>query len=420
MYISQLRKNSLAEPLIMSSPDFASEVSTLNPAFSSLSLPLDNPSPVRRSSRARSSEPDSPGSAKRQRQMSSSSLRLPRGVQRQSRNGAAYSGWVTVEGYRLLGPARPTAELASLDRERLAEAKLIGGLPEARKIIQQLHAEVASTRRIKSQYLSAVPLGQQGLHHSVSAIQLRSSSLSHLSPMTRNLPKWVCVITPCGSKDMWFLRSEKLFSSFTLRTDLDLAKGVHFLEFGALRHSVEEARRDANPSESPIVKDEMIELGSTTHKLVQTQDAVWGFVAVAELVLENRTAYVGVCIFCDVILTAGPARGSRSSAESDAFLMVSEVLASGISFAASHHSMPGANPAEDIFMPEKTGGEGELLAAPDVKSDDMDAETAEDDKETNIPVTPSGPLPEVDYSEGGDSSVSLYNNNLDVDDHRTL
>ena len=372
----------------MSSPDFASEVSTVNPAFSNFSLPLDNPSPVRRSSRARSSEPDSPGSAKRQRQMSSSSLRLPRGVQRQSRNGAAYSGWVTVEGYRLLGPARPTAELASLDRERLAEAKLIGGLPEARKIIQQLHAEVASTRRVKSQYLSGMPLAQQGLHHSVSAIQLRSSSQSHLSPLTRNLPKSVCVITPCGSKDMWFLRPEKLFSSFTFRTDIELEKGVHFLEFGALRHSMEEARRDAYPSEEPVVKEEMTELGSTTHKLVQNQDAVWGFVGVAELVIENRTAYVGVCIFCDVILTAGPARGSRSSAESDAFMMVSEVLASGISFAASHHNMPGAtNPAEDIFLPEtkeedvKTvvDYEGEIK----IDDGDLEAETAEEDNETS-------------------------------------
>lgn len=330
--------------------------------------------------------------------MSSASLRLPRGVQRQSRNGAAYSGWVTVEGYRLLGPARPTAELASLDRERLAEAKLMGGLPEARKIIQQLHAEVASTRRIKSQYLSPMHQGHHHASSSVSAIQLRSSSLSHLSPMTRNLPKSVCVITPCGSKEMWFMRSEKVFASFTLRTDLQLEKGVHYLEFGTLRHSVEEARRDANPSEEPIAKNEMVELGSTTHKQVQLQDAVWGFVAVAELVIENRTAYVGVCVFCDVILTSGPARGSRSSAESDALMMVSDVLASGISFAASHHSLPGANPAEDIFLQTANKEEEE-----EVKNElEVDVESVEDDKDTNIPITPSGQAPEEEQCEESD------------------
>ena len=381
----------------MSSPDFASEVSTMNAAFSNLALPLDHTSLVRRSSRARSSEPDSPGSAKRQRQVSNGSLRLPRGVQRQSRNGAAYSGWVTVEGYRLLGPARPTAELASFDRERLAEAKLIGGLPEARKVIQQLHAEVATTRRIKSQYLT--PMAGTPVQ-STSAIQLRSQS--HLSPLTRNLPKNVCVLTACGSRDLWILRTEKLFSSYTPRTDLQLDKGVYFFDFGAIRHTIEEARRDAHPSEEPMLKEEIQEIGSTTNKLTQQQESVWGFCAVAELVLENKTAFVGLCVFCDVILPAGPARGSRSSAESDAFLIVSEVLASGISYAASHHVMPSPNPAEDLFLPS-TVEDSQDVSPPEtpsypmeIKTDDMSEETSlEDDKETNVPITPSGPVANV-------------------------
>ena len=283
----------------------------------------------------------------------------------------------------MLGPARPTAELASLDRERLAEAKLIGGLPEARKVIQQLHAEVASTRRIKSQYLTNynIPHGSSG----ASAIQLRSASTFHLSPLTRNLPKFVAVITPCGSKDMWLLRTDKLYTSYTERTDVALDKGVYLLEFGVTRNTVDEARRDAQVSDPstassdsmPVHKEEMAELGSTTHKIPQLQESVWGYCAVAELVIENKTAYVGVCIFCDVILTAGPARGSKSSAESDAFQMVSDVLASGISYAASHYLMPQPNPAEDIFVP--TIGE-----------DDMKVED-EDDNETNVPITPSGP-----------------------------
>ena len=388
----------------MSSPDFASEVSNMNPAFAGLALPLDNNGLVRRSSRARSSEPDSPNSAKRQRQVSTSSLRLPRGVQRQSRNGAAYSGWVTVEGYRLLGPARPTADLASLDRERLAEAKVIGGLPEARKVIQQLHAEVASTRRIKSQYLSPLPGTPM---QPTSAIQLRSSSVSHLSPLTRSLPKSVCVITPCGSKDMWFLRSDKLFSSFTPRTDLSLERGVYFLEFGAIRHTIDEARRDAYPNEEPMAKEEMNELGSTTHKLVQQQESVWGFCALAELVLENKTAYVGVCIFCDVILTAGPARGSRSSAESDAFMMVSDVLASGISYAASHHVMPLPNPAEDIFLVgvEVASSSEEPSTPEEIKTDFTGEEAFDDDKETHVPITPSGPAGIAPDESGAESSM---------------
>ena len=369
----------------MSTAEFASEMRTMNAGFGALALPMDPSTPVRRSSRARSSEPESPGSAKRQRQVSSSSMRLPRGVQRQSRNGAAYSGWVTVEGYRLLGPARPTAELASLDRERLAEAKMVGGLPEARKVIQQLHAEVASTRRIKSQYISSVPMSSST---PTSSIQLRSASVSHLSPLTRGLPKFVSVITPCGSKDMWFMRQDKLFASFVPRTDTGLEEGVFMVEFGALRHTMDEARRDASMSDEPVEKEEMHELGST--RVYQQQDAVWGFCGVAETVLENRTAYIGVCIFCDVILTAGPARGSRSSAESDAFLMVSDVLASGISFAANRSTMPSANPAEDIFLPMAATSASDEHSF-EIKSMEESIAEMEDDKETIVPVTPSGP-----------------------------
>jgi hypothetical protein len=376
----------------MSSTEFASEMRVMNASFSGLAFPLDHPSPVRRSSRARSSEPESPSSAKRQRQASSSSLRLPRGVQRQSRNGAAYSGWVTVEGYRLLGPARPTAELASLDRERLAEAKLIGGLPEARKVIQQLHAEVASTRRIKSQYITSTPgpSPQPG-----SAIQLRSSSFAHLSPLTRGLPKFVSVITPCGSKDMWFMRQDKLFASYIPRSDVKLEEGVYMLEFGTLRHTLEEAQRDASQGEEPVMKDEMAELGST--RIQQQQDAVWGFCGVAETIIENRTAYIGVCIFCDVVLTAGPARGSRSSAESDSFLMVSDVVASGISYAVNRSTtVPIANPAEDLFLPHNvvivpTTPSEEGGQSFDVKSAEESVTEMDDDKETSVPITPTGP-----------------------------
>ena len=380
----------------MSSAEFASEMRMMNAGFSGLGFALDHPSPVRRSSRARSSEPESPSSAKRQRQVSSSSLRLPRGVQRQSRNGAAYSGWVTVEGYRLLGPARPTAELASLDRERLAEAKLVGGLPEARKVIQQLHAEVASTRRIKSQYITSGP-GPSA--HSSSAIQLRSSSLSHLSPLSRGLPKHVSVITPCGSKDMWFMRQDKLFASFISRSDIQVEEGVYMLEFGTLRPTIEEAQRDAMQTEEPVMKEEMTELGSS--RVFQQQDAVWGFCGVAETVIENRTAYIGVCIFCEIILTAGPARGSRSSAESDAFLMVSDVLASGISYAANRSTtIPNLNPAEDLFLATN------VVVAPttpseeehsfDVKSAEESVTEMDDDKETSVPITPTGPAPIVE------------------------
>ena len=380
----------------MSSAEFASEMRVMNASFSGLAFPLDHPSPVRRSSRARSSEPESPSSAKRQRQVSSSSLRLPRGVQRQSRNGAAYSGWVTVEGYRLLGPARPTAELASLDRERLAEAKLIGGLPEARKVIQQLHAEVASTRRIKSQYITSAPGPST---QPTSAIQLRSSSMSHLSPLSRGLPKHVSVITPCGSKDMWFMRQDKLFASYIPRSDVKLEEGVHMLEFGTLRHTLEEAQRDANQGEEPVMKEEIAELGSA--RIQQQQDAVWGFCGVAETIIENRTAYIGVCIFCDVVLTAGPARGSRSSAESDAFLMVSDVLASGISYAVNRSTtVQSANPAEDLFIP--TNVHDNVVIAPttpseeggqsfDVKSAEESVTEMDDDKETSVPITPTGP-----------------------------
>lgn len=384
----------------MSSGEFASEIRTMNVGFPPLGVPLEHSSSVRRSSRARSSEPDSPGSAKRQRQISSSSLRLPRGVQRQSRNGAAYSGWVTVEGYRLLGPARPTAELASLDRERLAEAKLMGGLPEARKVIQQLHAEVASTRRIKSQYLTNIPTSSS---QPQSSIQLRSSSLSHLSPLSRGLPKFVSVITPCGSKDTWFMRQDKLFASFAPRTDLELEDGLYIVEFGALRNTVDEARRDANPSDEAVEKEEIAELGSS--KGSQHQDAVWGFCGVAEAVIENRTAFVGVCVFCDVVLTAGPARGSRSSAESDSFLMVSDILASGISYAANRSILPTPNPAEDLFLPQSeryiVSNSPSEEASIEIKSFEDSNTEMDDDKETSVPITPSGPLegPIVDGTE---------------------
>ena len=304
----------------------------------------------------------------------------------------------------MLGPARPTAELASLDRERLAEAKLIGGLPEARKVIQQLHAEVASTRRIKSQYLTNIHAIGGGSavsssYHSSSTIQLRSGSTSHLSPLTRNLPKSVCVISPCGARDMWYLRTDKLYASFTQRTDLvNLEKGVFVLDFGVTRQSVDEARRDADHLDAdvvseeggaatsteessaagsvatPIKKEDIVELGSTTHKIVQQQESVWGYCAVAELVLENRTAFVGVCIFCDVVLTAGPARGSRSSAETDAFGMVSDILASGISYAVNNYIIPNPNPAEDLFLPTLLKIEDDV-PAPDTTVDEEDFET---------------------------------------------
>jgi len=341
----------------------------------------------------------------------------------------------------LLGPARPTAELASLDRERLAEAKLIGGLPEARKVIQQLHAEVASTRRIKSQYLtnihaigggSAVPSS----YHSSSTIQLRSGSTSHLSPLTRNLPKSVSVIGPCGARDMWYLRSDKLYASYTQRTDLvNIEKGVFVLDFGVTRQSVDEARRDAEHLESadnfseeggatvtsteessatgsigtPIKKEDIAELGSTTHKLVQQQESVWGYCAVAELVIENRTAFVGVCIFCDVVLTAGPARGSRSSAETDAFGMVSDILASGISYAVNNYIIPNPNPAEDIFLPNSQKIE-EDVAAPDTTEDEFDTPSMVTANGATLMVSTSSiseeeedALPPINTPTGGES-----------------
>ena len=369
---------------------------TMSHAFAGLSIPIENTSsPLRRSGRPRSNEHDSPSSEGKAKKMRNTHLRLPRGVQRQSRNGAAYSGWVTVEGYRLLGPARPTAELASQDRERLAEAKMVGGLPEARKVIQQLHAEVASTRRVKSQYLpmSSVP---------GSSIQLRSASVSHLSPLTRSLPASVAVLTPCGSKDMWFLRSDKVYASFTRRTDVSLEKGAYLLEFGATRSSVEEARRDVGNNEdvyTPMGSSELVELGGS--KILLQQESVWGFCAVAELVLENKTAFVGVCIFCDVVLTAGPARGSRSNAETDAFMMVADVLASGISYAANHHVMPTLNPAEDLFV--------EGLA--EESKEEEDVEFDEEDKETHVPITPSGPAVIGDIEESEDNvSPSFVSN----------
>lgn len=383
-YASEIIPNMYSVPTTNAGPSYGYNMSH---ATSGLSIPMESTSsPLRRSGRARSNEQDSPSSESKAKRMRNTHLRLPRGVQRQSRNGAAYSGWVTVEGYRLLGPARPTAELASQDRERLAEAKMVGGLPEARKVIQQLHAEVASTRRVKSQYL--VP-GISG-HHGGSSIQLRSSSVSHLSPLTRSLPKSVCVLTPCGAKDMWFLRNDKLYASFAPRTDIELNKGVYLLDFGATRSTVEEARRDVDDISTACGSTE--DLGAS--KIPLQQESVWGFCAVAELVLENKTAFVGVCVFCDVILTAGPARGSRSSAETDAFSMVSEVLSSGISFAANHHTMPTPNPAEDLFMESFTPTEGGECKEeePAMYEDDVEFTQDDEDKETHVPITPSGDL----------------------------
>jgi hypothetical protein len=85
------------------SPEYASDISSefrTHPNVNALSLPVDHHSPLRRSGRSRSNEQDSPLSDSKAKRMRQSNLRLPRGVQRQSRNGAAYSGWVTVEGYR--------------------------------------------------------------------------------------------------------------------------------------------------------------------------------------------------------------------------------------------------------------------------------------------------------------------------------
>lgn len=329
--------------------------------------------------------------------------------------------------HRLLGPARPTAELASLDRERLAEAKLIGGLPEARKVIQQLHAEVASTRRIKSQYLTNIHAiggasAVSSSYHTSSTIQLRSGSTSHLSPLTRNLPKSVCVISPCGARDMWYLRSDKLYASFTQRTDVvNLDKGVFVLDFGVTRQSVEEARRDADHLDAagdahseegaatsteesssgsvstPIKKEDIAELGSTTHKLVQQQESVWGYCAVAELVLENRTAFVGVCIFCDIVLTAGPARGSRSSAETDAFGMVSDILASGISYAVNNYIIPNPNPAEDLFLPNVKVEDD--VPAPDTTVDE-DYEDASFEESAAAAIATEEATPIISSEEG--------------------
>jgi len=87
------------------------QASDVNVEAPGLAIP-GSPEPfVRRSGRQRPSEEGTP--SKKLKKVRPTALRLPRGVQRQSRNGAAYSGWVTVDGYRLLGPARPSAELAS-------------------------------------------------------------------------------------------------------------------------------------------------------------------------------------------------------------------------------------------------------------------------------------------------------------------
>ena len=85
------------------SPEYASDISSEFRSMSNvnaLSLPLDTHASLRRSGRSRSNEQDSPTSDSKAKRMRQTNLRLPRGVQRQSRNGAAYSGWVTVEGYR--------------------------------------------------------------------------------------------------------------------------------------------------------------------------------------------------------------------------------------------------------------------------------------------------------------------------------
>jgi hypothetical protein len=306
--------------------------------------------------------------------------------------------------FRLLGPARPTAELASIDRERLAEAKLVGGLPEARKVIQQLHAEVASTRRIKSQYLSP----NYGSGSNLSTIQLRSSYVSRLAVPSNNLlPQSVAIITPCGSRDMWVFRPDKLYSSFVDRTDLKLEKGVYILDFGAIRNTIEEARRDAALTDmavssttdeeppQPLEKEDLVELGTSSGRQTEHQSSVWGFCAVAEVnpAGSKRAGFVGVCIFCDVILTAGPVRGSKSSAECDAFAMISEVLASGITYAASHYVMPTPNPAEDIFEEPTAVEESEYDEM--MSEEPSFEETKEDDDlETRAPITPSGPAPE--------------------------
>jgi len=198
---------------------------------------------------------------------------------------------------------------------------------------------------------------------------------------------------------MWFLRSDRVYASYSIRTDLPLDNGVYLLDIGATRQTVEEARRDVQladlisgplstsaesvsmdsmdgASANTIKKEDLEQLGSTTHKIPQQQESVWGYCAVAELVLENKTAYVGTCVFCDVVLTAGPARGSRSSAETDAFMMVSDVLASGISYAATNYVMPSPNPAEDIFLPSSTA---EAVAAPEEEEMESVEETLEED-----------------------------------------
>ena len=225
---------------------------------------------------------------------------------------------------------------------------------------------------------------------------------------------------------MWYLRSDKLYASFAHRSDLEnLDKGVFVLDFGALRQTVEEARRDADHLEmdttseaatsteessgagsvaTPTIKKEDIaELGSTTHKIVQQQESIWGYCAVAELVLENRTAFVGVCIFCDVVLTAGPARGSRSSAETDAFAMVSDIIARGISNAVYNYIIPNPNPAEDIFLPslsnvEKT--EEDVAAVPETTVDEDDFVPA-----ANTPIITTNSLSETEGDDDDEDTL---------------
>jgi len=209
------------------------------------------------------------------------------------------------------------------------------------------------------------------------------------------------------------IRNDKLFASYVIRSDLPLSRGVYMIDIGPIRVSLDEARRDAiltnppgtpeDPSETPstpVLPEEIAELGMNRSASAGRQDSVCGYCAVAECVLENRTAYVGVCVFCDLVLVSGPCRGAKASAESDAFQMVSEVLSNGITFAAEHHELPPSNPAEDIFLPQDI---------PEARTDDglvtatEDEEMAEDD-ETNVPVTPTAPLENTEESSSTTSS----------------
>lgn len=243
-----------------------------------------------------------------------------------------------------------------------------------------------------------------------------------------HLPRSVAIIVPCGAREMWSFRPDKLYSSFVERTDVFLDKGVYLLEFGTIRSTIEEARRDATLTEglgssssttegeevtvsTRLEKEDLAELGSSGRSAGDnSQSSVWGFCAVAEvnMAMSSKVGYVGVCIFCDVILTAGPVRGTKSSAESDAFAMISEVLASGITYGASHYVMPSPNPAEDIFIEtivqdsaeesmEEYGGEEPPFDDDNYETKltaiDAAGMSQDDDMETSAPITPSGPMP---------------------------